>query len=73
MAARKGKRRRRTRASVAYTILTLGLIAVAVFLGLTLYGVFSPRSTREGQATVLVLNGCGAQGIGQQTAKLLRT
>jgi hypothetical protein len=73
MAARKGKRRRRTRASVAYTILTLGLIAVAVFLGLTLYGLFSPRSTREGQATVLVLNGCGAQGIGQQTAKLLRS
>lgn len=73
MAARRGKRRKRARASITYTILTLGLIAVAVFLGLTLYGLFSPRPSREGQATVLVLNGCGVQGIGQQTAKLLRS
>jgi hypothetical protein len=76
MAARKKRRRRRpkrTRASFGYTILTLGLIAAAAFLAVTLYGVFAPRPAREGQATVLVLNGCGVSGVGQRTAKLLRS
>lgn len=73
MVAKKRRRRRKTRASIAYTVLTLGLIAAAVFLGLTVYGLFSPRPTREGRATVLVLNGCGEQGVGQLTAKLLRS
>jgi hypothetical protein len=71
---RRGKRRaKRTRASVGYTILTLVLIAAAVFLALTLYGVFAPRPTRAGQARVLVLNGCGLAGVGQRTAELLRS
>lgn len=76
MAARrkgKKKRSRATRASVGYTMFTLALIAAALFLAVTLYGVFAPRPEREGQATVLVLNGCGVSGAGQRTAKLLRS
>lgn len=73
MVAKKRGRPRKSRASIAYTVLTLGLIAAAVFLGMTLYGLFSPSPAREGTATVLVLNGCGEQGVGQRTAKLLRT
>jgi hypothetical protein len=73
-AKRRAKTRlRRSRASAGYTILVLVLIAAAAFLAVTLYGVFSPRPTKAGQATVLVLNGCGRSGVGQQTARLLRT
>jgi hypothetical protein len=70
---RKRSRRKRAPASVAYTVLTLVLIAAAVFLAVTLYGVFAPRPAREGNATVLVLNGCGVSGVGHRTAKLLRS
>ena len=76
MATKRKRRKRRpkkTRASIGYTVLTLVLIAAAAFLAITLYGVFSPRPTREGHATVLVLNGCGVSGVGQRTAKLLRS
>ena len=76
MATKRKRRKRRpkkTRASIGYTALTLVLIAAAAFLAITLYGVFSPRPTREGHATVLVLNGCGVSGVGQRTAKLLRS
>ncbi len=76
MATKRKRRKRRpkkTRASIGYTALTLVLIVAAAFLAITLYGVFSPRPTREGHATVLVLNGCGVSGVGQRTAKLLRS
>jgi hypothetical protein len=70
---RTKSRVRRSRASAGYTILTLALVAAAVFLAVTLYGVFAQRPTRADQATVLVLNGCGRSGVGQRTAKLLRS
>jgi hypothetical protein len=73
-AKRRAKARPRgSRASAGYTIVVLVLIAAAAFLAVTLYGVFSPRPTRAGQATVLVLNGCGRSGVGQETARLLRS
>jgi hypothetical protein len=70
---RKRSRRKRAPASVAYTVFTLILIAAAVFLAVTLYGVFAPRPAREGHAKVLVLNGCGASGVAERTADLLRS
>jgi hypothetical protein len=66
-------RPKRSRASAGYTILVLVLVAAAAFLAVTLYGVFSPRPSKEGTATVLVLNGCGESGVGQDTARLLRS
>lgn len=41
-------------------------------MALTLYGLFSPPPTKENTATILVLNGCGVEGAGLKTARLLR-
>lgn len=73
MAARRKKSRKATPASGLYTVLTLALLAAVVFLGLSLYGLHAPPSAKEEQATVLILNGCGVQGIGQHTARVLRS
>lgn len=75
MATRKrkgGRRRKKSRASALYTIIVLTLMAGIVYLMLTIYGVFAPRASREEVVTVLVLNGCGADGVGQRTARHLR-
>ena len=72
MAAKKGKRKRRSRASVVYTAGTVALFAAVVFLALTLTGVFAPPPSRAEDLTVLVLNGCGVEGIGHRTARYLR-
>ncbi len=75
MATRKGRggqRRRKSRASVFYTVVVLALMAGIVYLMLTIYGVFAPRASREESVTVLVLNGCGVDGVGQKTARHLR-
>ena len=75
MATRKrkgGRRRKKSRASAFYTIIVLTLMAGIVYLMLTIYGVFAPRASREEVVTVLVLNGCGADGVGQRTARHLR-
>lgn len=66
------RKKKRSRASAAYTVSMVVLLAVVVFLGLSLYGLFAPRATREGTLTVLVLNGCGAEGVGQRAARFLR-
>ena len=70
--ARSGRRRKRTPASVAYTLTVVGLIAAIVFIGFTLLARFTPPPTREEPTTVLVLNGCGVEGLGLRTARFLR-
>lgn len=69
---RKRKAKRRSRGAVGYTVLAVVLLAAVVFLGMGLIDVFAPPPSRAEELTVLVLNGCGAEGIGQRTAKRLR-
>jgi hypothetical protein len=73
VAARKKKSSKATPASLLYTILTLALLAGVIFLGLGLYGLHVLPPARDEQTTVLILNGCGVQGIGRHTARLLRS
>ena len=70
----KGKKRgrRATPASVLYGVGVIVLLAAVVYFAVSLYGVFAPRATREVEASVLVLNGCGENGIGLRTARYLR-
>lgn len=70
---KRGKRRGDGPASVVYTAGTVVLLAVVVFLALGLLGAFSPPPSRAEDLTVLVLNGCGAEGVGQRTARYLRS
>jgi hypothetical protein len=72
--ARKKKRRRKkkSRASLGYTILAIVLLAAVVYLAVSLWEVFAPPPSRAEELTVLVLNGCGVEGIGQRTAGHLR-
>ncbi len=70
---RKKKSAERGPASIAYNALVIVLFAAIVYLGLSLYGVFAPQPSREGDLSVLVLNGCGVEGVGLRTAKYLRT
>ncbi|MFH1502660.1 MAG: LytR C-terminal domain-containing protein [Candidatus Eisenbacteria bacterium] len=75
MAKRKKRRRRKkksSRASVGYTIAAIVLFAVVLYFGASLLSVFSPPPSRSEELTVLVLNGCGVEGIGQRTASRLR-
>ncbi len=73
MATRTGRRRRKkSRASVFYSVLVIALMAGIVYLALTIYGAFAPRASRETPITVLILNGCGVSGTGQKVAKDLR-
>ncbi len=73
MAARRGKRgRKKSRASVFYSVTVLALMAGIVYLAFTVYGAFAPRASREEPVTVLILNGCGVSGVGQKAARHLR-
>lgn len=72
------KRRRRGtgrggRASTVYTVGVLVLVGVVAFVALTYYGLFESGASREAPVTVLVLNGCGAEGLGLKATKLLRS
>jgi hypothetical protein len=62
----------RSKASLGYTAGAAALIALVAFLALSYYGLFESGASREVAATVLVLNGCGEEGIGLRAAKLLR-
>ncbi len=72
--ARKKRRRRKkvSPASAGYTIAALILLAAVAYLAVSLLDVFAPPPSRSGELTVLVLNGCGVEGIGQRTARHLR-
>ncbi len=76
MAATKKKKRRRkkrkTPASWAYTAGILVLLALVVYVAVTLYGIFAPHPSREVESTVMVLNGCGVGGLGLRTTQMLR-
>lgn len=61
------------RASTAYTVGVLVLIGVIAFIALSYYGLFESGASREAPVTVLVLNGCGAEGLGLKATKLLRS
>jgi len=72
------KRRRKTagrggRASIAYTLGALALFGVIAYLALSYYGLFESGASREAPTTVLVLNGCGTEGLGLAATKLLRS
>lgn len=75
MAARRSRRRKGSggRASIGYRIVAIVLFGAVALLALGLLRILSPIATREGPISVLVLNGCGAGGVGVQTAKLLRS
>ena len=70
--ATKKRRTKRSRASVAYTVTVVVLLAAIVYLGSSVYGVLAPQASRCEPISVLVLNGCGVEGIGFRTAKHLR-
>jgi len=70
--AHRKRRKKRSPASVGYTVAVLGLMAAIVFVGFSVLGRFAPSSSREYPATVLVLNGCGVEGLGLRTARFLR-
>jgi hypothetical protein len=74
-AKRKKKRRKKSRAtpsSVLYTVGVLVLFAAVVYVAVSIYGLFAPRASRDVESAVLVLNGCGIEGIGLETARYLR-
>jgi hypothetical protein len=74
--ARKKKRRRKkskaTPTSFLYVVGVVILLAAVVYVGISIYGIFAPRPTREVESAVLVLNGCGEEEIGLRTARYLR-
>ncbi len=70
--AAKRRKKKGSGASVVYTITVLVLLAAVIYLGFSVYGVFAPRASRSEPISILVLNGCGAEGIGFRTAKHLR-
>jgi hypothetical protein len=72
-AARPSRPARGKRASTAYTVGVLVLIGVVAFIALTYYGLFESGASREAPVTVLVLNGCGAEGLGLRVTRLLRS
>ena len=69
-----GKRRTRkaTPSSVLYSVGVLVLLAAVTYFGVSIYGLFAPRPTREVESAVLVLNGCGSERVGLRTARYLR-
>jgi len=71
MAAKKRKKKG-SGASLAYTITVIVLLAAIVYLGFSVYGLFAPRASRSEPISILVLNGCGTEGVGFRTAKHLR-
>lgn len=68
----RGRRKRPSRASVAYTMGALILLGAILFLVFNLFDVFALPPSSVDDLTVLVLNGCGVEGIGQRTARRLR-
>jgi len=70
--ARRGRKKKPERASVAYTVSTIILLAGIAFLAVGLHGLHWPGTSREGTSTVLVLNGCGVEGVGRRAARFLR-
>jgi hypothetical protein len=76
MARSKKTRRRRKKASSPpsplYVVVVVILLGAVVYLAASIYGIFAPRSSREVESAVLVLNGCGEEGIGLRTARYLR-
>jgi hypothetical protein len=72
-AARPSRPSRGGRASVVYTAAVLVLVGAIAFIALTYYGLFESGASREAPVTVLVLNGCGAEGLGLEATKLLRS
>jgi hypothetical protein len=73
VARKKRRGKRASPASFGYSVAIIILLAAVVFLALSLYGVFAPRPARAEPPTVLVLNGCGTPGVGERTARLLRS
>jgi len=69
--ARK-RRKKNSGASVAYTVTVIALLAVIVYFGFSIYDVIAPPASRSEPISILVLNGCGVEGIGFRTAKYLR-
>lgn len=69
-----GKRRKQkaSPSSMLYSLGVLVLLASVVYVGVSVYGLFAPRTSREVESAVLVLNGCGIEGIGLETARYLR-
>ena len=69
-----GKRstRKATPSSVLYSVGVLVLLAAVTYFGVSIYGLFAPRPTREVESAVLVLNGCGIEGVGLRTTRYLR-
>ncbi len=70
--AAKRRKKKGSGASFAYTVTVIVLLAAIIYLGFSVYGVFAPRASRSEPISILVLNGCGAEGIGFRTAKHLR-
>ncbi|MBN2565662.1 MAG: LytR C-terminal domain-containing protein [Candidatus Eisenbacteria bacterium] len=69
----RGKRKRRaTPASALYTVGIVVLLGAIVYLVLSLYGLFAPQASRDVEAAVRVLNGCGVEGLGLRTTRFLR-
>jgi len=60
-----GKRRTRkaTPSSMLYSVGVLVLLAAVTYFGVSIYGLFAPRPTREVESAVLVLNGCGIEAV----------
>jgi hypothetical protein len=72
---RSSKRRRKPKAtpsSMLYSLGVLVLLAVVAYVGVSVYGLFAPHTSREVESAVLVLNGCGEEGLGLETARYLR-
>lgn len=69
---KKRRRRKATPSSVLYSVSVLILLAAVVYLAVSIYGLVAPRPSREVESAVLVLNGCGVEGVGLQTARFLR-
>jgi hypothetical protein len=69
---KRSRKKKTSRSSFGYTVAAVILFAAVIYLGATLFDVFAPPPSRSGDLTVLVLNGCGVEGIGQRTAAHLR-
>lgn len=69
---RKRRKQKPSPSSMLYSLSVLVLLAGVVYIGVSVYGLFAPRTSREVESAVLVLNGCGIEGIGLETARYLR-
>jgi len=65
-------RKKTTPTSALYVVGVLLLLALVVYVGVSVYGIFAPRPSREVESTVLVLNGCGEEDVGRETLRYLR-